>query len=278
MNSAIRWLALVVVVAAAGAGFYLWQQSQSQPPPSELLAQPRPVQPRPSIEVSPTPEASPEPLVRYPVEAAQAKTGEGVKPLPPPDQGDELTSKALAGLSGAKGISQIFNAEDIVYRIVVTIDNLPRDKAPVHLRPLKSAPGLFAAAGSDDSAVVTDKNPGRYAPYVRLAEAIDTKKLVALYTELYPLFQRAYQDLGYPKGYFNDRLVEVIDHLLAAPNVSEPIKLVRPKVMYEFADPELEALSAGQKTLIRMGSENARKIKAKLQEIRREITAQIPAT
>jgi hypothetical protein len=41
--------------------------------------------------------------------------------------------------------------------------------------------------------------------------------------------------------------------------------------MYEFADPALEARSAGQKTLIRMGSANALRVKAKLREFRRQI-------
>jgi hypothetical protein len=39
-------------------------------------------------------------------------------------------------------------------------------------------------------------------------------------------------------------------------------------VLYEFADPALESRSAGQKALIRMGPANARRIKAKLREIR----------
>ena len=47
--------------------------------------------------------------------------------------------------------------------------------------------------------------------------------------------------------------------------------------MYQFADPELEARSAGQKIMIRMGSENAARIKAKLQEVRRELTSEPPA-
>ena len=38
--------------------------------------------------------------------------------------------------------------------------------------------------------------------------------------------------------------------------------------------PELEALSAGQKTLIRMGNANALRIKAKLREIRKELISQ----
>jgi hypothetical protein len=109
---------------------------------------------------------------------------------------------------------------------------------------------------------------------MRIVEAVDAKQLVALYVRFYPLFQQAYRDLGYPKGYFNDRLVEVIDHLLAAPEVTGPLRLVQPKVMYKFADPELEALSAGQKILIRVGSENATQLKAKLRAIRGELVSQ----
>ena len=41
--------------------------------------------------------------------------------------------------------------------------------------------------------------------------------MAVVYERLYPLFQQAYEDLGYPGKYFNDRLVEVIDHLLQTP-------------------------------------------------------------
>jgi hypothetical protein len=102
-------------------------------------------------------------------------------------------------------------------------------------------------------------------------EAVDTGRLVALYVRFYPLFQQAYRELGYPKGYFNDRLVEVIDHLLVTPEITGPIRLTKPWIMYEFADPALEARSAGQKTLIRMGPANALRVKAKLREFRRQI-------
>jgi hypothetical protein len=47
-------------------------------------------------------------------------------------------------------------------------------------------------------------------------------------------------------------------------------------VLYQFADPELEGLSAGQKIMLRMGAENAAKVKAKLREIRRELSARPP--
>ena len=74
---------------------------------------------------------------------------------------------------------------------------------------------------------------------------------MALYVRLYPLFQRAYEELGYPGQYFNDRVVEVIDSLLATPNVTEPIKVKRITVdggapsagggLYVFEDLSLEA-------------------------------------
>ena len=106
---------------------------------------------------------------------------------------------------------------------------------------------------------------------MRVVQEADVKSLAVVYERLYPLFQQSYEDLGYPGKYFNDRLVEVIDHLLHAPEVSAPIKLVQPKVFYEYADADLESRSAGQKLLIRMGPANARALKAKLREFRAEI-------
>ncbi len=56
--------------------------------------------------------------------------------------------------------------------------------------------------------------------------------------------------------------------LLVTPKPAEPIRLVRPHVLYEFADPELEGLSSGQKLLLRMGGENAARVKQVLQNLR----------
>jgi hypothetical protein len=77
--------------------------------------------------------------------------------------------------------------------------------------------------------------------------------------------------LGYPAGSFNDRLIEAIDDLLMTPDVEGPVELTQPRILYEFADPDLEALSAGEKILLRMGPENSAKIKTKLREIRDEL-------
>jgi hypothetical protein len=82
---------------------------------------------------------------------------------------------------------------------------------------------------------------------------VDIDQMVELYRRYYPLFQAAYEGLGYPNGYFNDRLVEVLDHLMATPDIRGDIVLVRPNVLYEYADEKLARLSSGQKLLIRIG-------------------------
>ena len=63
----------------------------------------------------------------------------------------------------------------------------------------------------------------------------------------------------------------VIDHLLETPLPEGPVELNRPHVLFEFADPELESLSSGQKLLIRMGVENAMRTKQTLEALRARI-------
>ena len=49
------------------------------------------------------------------------------------------------------------------------------------------------------------------------------QQLASIYVRYYPLFQEAYEELGYPGRYFNDRVIEIIDHLLQTPDIVEPI-------------------------------------------------------
>ena len=48
----------------------------------------------------------------------------------------------------------------------------------------------------------------------------------------------------------------------------------RPWVLYEFDDPALQSLSAGQRALLRMGPVNERRVKARLAEFRRFIAGE----
>lgn len=230
------------------------------PPEREVIVH-RPPLPQPLPPAVPA-----EPQIRHPVPEQPAE-----KPLPALDESDATMKNSLAELLPDRTLLKLPVLKDFVRHVVVTIDNLPRRAAAPRLWPLKPPAGQFTVRGDDEHATIAANNYARYTIYVRLAEAIDSARLVALYYHYYPLFQEAYRELGYPKGHFNDRVVEVIDHLLETPDLEGPVALVRPKVFYQFADPNLESRSAGQKILIRAGAENARRIKTKLQEIRDEI-------
>lgn len=248
--------ALVFVLAAAGV-YYLRNRSPSLPEVAPPTAIPAPTG---------------EPSVAHPVPAGDEDTA-AAAPLPELAASDAPLRDALGKLSGTETVERYLLPESIIRRLVVTIDNLPRQKVAVEKRPTTPVAGAFIAQGDELHATLDPKNFERYKPMVAVISQIDARRLGAIYVHFYPLFQQAYQNLGYPTGYFNDRLVQVIDLLLETPQPSGPIQLVRPNVMYTFADPSLEARPAGQKLLIRMGPENAAAIEAKLKELRAVITA-----
>jgi hypothetical protein len=197
--------------------------------------------------------------------------GGGAPALPALNDSDPMVHDSLTGVFGRPAVEQFLVPQNIVRHIVVTVDNLPRHKVAVELRPVKPTGGQTVTATQGEITTLSEANFERYAPLMRVVQATDVRALAGVYQRLYPLFQQAYEDLGYPGKYFNDRLVEVIDQLLQTPEVAAPIPVVQPKVFWEYADASLESRPAGQKLLIRMGPQNARTIKAKLREFRAEI-------
>jgi hypothetical protein len=260
------WILIVAgIVAAVAATYYLWPQPrQTQPDQPPAAAAPQPAS------EAPAPQASAEAGPHYPVPAAET---EPAKPLPTLDNSDPMMRDTVTALVGRKAFDDMVYPSALIRRIVATVDNLPRATAPRRVMPLEAVGGTFTVLDATGDPTISAGNSARYAPYVRVFESLDTRTLVKRYVQSYPLFQRAYVELGFPNANFNDRLIEAIDDMLAAPEVNGPVKLVRPKVLYQFADPELESRSAGQKVMLRMGAENAARVKAKLREIRRELAS-----
>ncbi len=250
------WIAVAAVVVFAGvlAGYFYWQHSQPKPEPVQVQAPPPPPPPPPKPEVRQVLEAPPAP-----------------PPLPALAESDKFMLDALAGLVSNKALMRFFHTERIIRNFVATVDNLPRRRAPMSVMPVERAPGKFVTAGTESDPTISPKNAARYNHYARIAKAIDAKRLVELYVRLYPLFQQAYEELGYPKRYFNDRLIVALDDLIATPDIKDPVRLVQPNVLYQYADPDLERRSSGQRILMRIGSRNEAAIKAKLREIKQEL-------
>jgi len=266
-NSPFFWAFLIVVAVAAAL---YWQFSRIHIPP-----------PMPTVEPQPLPVPAPpgELPISHPVVEPSPETREGrpdldlTTPLPELHQADGRMAGILAKLFGTGGVEKYFILDNFIQRFVIMVDTLPQKEMPETRLPVRAVPGKFKVMVGEGDLVIDPANYRRYTPFIRLGEAVDQKALVTVYSHFYPLFQQAYENLGYPHGYFNDRLIEVIDHLLAAPVLEEPIRLVQSKIRYQFVDPKLEAFSAGWKILIRTGPENAERIKGILREYRVLLTA-----
>jgi hypothetical protein len=254
MQKQIWWVGAALIVIAAAVLLFSWRANRHATPATSATA------PAPVVA----------PAIQNPVPTNPAPPQES---LPPLESSDAPLHDALSSLIGKRAVDSLLKAEQLVRHIVVTIDNLPRKRAAVELRPTRPIAGTFMANGDEQHGTLDPANYKRYAPMIQVVQMLDTKQLVAVYFHFYPLFQQAYQNLGYPHGYFNDRLVVAIDNLLATPDVSGDIVLVRPNVMYQFADPNLEDLSAGQKALLRLGPTNAAIVKAKLRELRAQVAS-----
>jgi len=258
VNKPMIVIAAVVLAAALGVFYYLHGRNASSP----------------SVPVVQHAPPSAEPAIAHPVPPAADAASQG--PLPTLGDSDPVLRDALGAVAGHDAVAQFLVPESIIRHLVVSIDNLPRQKVPVAKRPTVAVAGTFMAVGDELHATLDPKNFARYEPMVGVVRKLDMQRVAQVYLRFYPLFQQVYQDLGYPNGYFNDRLVEVIDSLLSTPQSSGPTELTRPNVMYTYADPALEARPAGQRLLLRMGPDNAAVIKAKLTELRAIITAAPP--
>jgi hypothetical protein len=224
-----------------------------------------------------------------PAASTPASAVAAAAPLPPPPAPSEPIAAegvpaAMEGLVGKPALAT-FRLDDFAHRVAATVDNLARERASPALWPVTPTPGRFSVRTSGDATVVDPDNGQRYAPFVQMVERVDLPQVVAVYHRMLPLLQPAYEALGYPGKSFDQRLVAVIDHLLAAPEPAGPLKVhlpppaagavppARPWLLYEFDDPALEELSAGQKLMVRVGLVDERRLKQRLRELRALLVA-----
>jgi len=275
--SSTPWVAAAVLgcAAVAGAAWWFWLRP----------ADPAPAAP-PPVASAPAPAASPAATAPMPEASGPQNLMDGLAPadasLPPLAESDSRVTALLGELIGADKVARFLLTEGFVRRVVATVDNLARAQAPSRMWPVQPMAQRFTVEGAEGAQTIAATNAARYGAVLDFAEALPLDAAVALYARLYPLFQQAYEEVGYPRRYFNDRLVAVLDHLLLAPEPKGPVRVkllpvttevpdLRPWVRYEFADPALQSLSSGQKMLVRMGPANEARAKALIREVRRRV-------
>lgn len=262
-----KLILLLGIVVAVGLGVAFWLYQPAAPAPEPVVVAPPP--PPPAAAIPP-----PMPVEQHPIAAVEASAEQA--PLPDIEQSDTLYRQALSKLFGKKSLNSLFYSDRMIRRFVATIDNLPRHEAPAKMMPIKPVGGPFLVDHQEAELTIAPANAERYVNYLTIMAAVEPRRLVDMYVSFYPLFQKAYRELGYPNGFFNDRLVEAIDNLLATPDVQPPIALAQPKVLYTYADKSLEARSAGQRILLRLGAENRAKATKLLTAIRKELLSRSP--
>lgn len=273
MQRRILWIAVAVVVIGLAAVFYPRRATDLPPVPVDLPEPPTATYP---ADGPAAPPAEPEPTPAFVAEEA----ADPPAPLPELDESDAAARAALAEVAGETLVERYLVGDALVRKLVATVDNLPREAMWIKARAVPPIEGRFIAEGPEDGLVISPANHARYAPLAQMVGALDAVALATAYQRHYPLLQQAYEELGYPGRQFHNRALQVIDHLLATPDVAGPIRLAQPHVLYTFADPALEALSPGQKVLLRIGPDNAGIIRAKLIELRaalEDLSAVTPA-
>jgi hypothetical protein len=272
MNRVTIIIAAVLALFAA-AVWYSWTHRDRVETPPPMAA---------SGPAAPPPSPAGAPEIQHPVAAPLEDAQSAPAPLPSLATADAAVRNALLDWLGKDQVQAFLQLDDFIRHTVATVDNLGRSHAAPRLWPVNPMPGRFEVAQVGDELVATPGNVERYGAFVKFVESIDLDQGVALYRRAYPLFQQAYEELGFPGRYFNDRLVEVIDLLLATPvpaqppqlrliEVKGPIPSTRPWVRYEFADASLESLAAGQKMLLRTGPVHQQRLQARLLELRKRI-------
>jgi hypothetical protein len=261
-----------LLLTLVGIGGLYWYQHRAAPAPERAEAPP-------VAEAPPQPPASAPsaPAIRNPVDTSLAEAASA----PAASDPQSMWRLGLEALLGHSAVVRFIQTDDFSRRVVVTVDNLGRAYAPPRLWPVNPTPGRFSVSGDGELRTIAPENAGRYTPLVTMLTAVDARQAAALYVRMYPQLQKAYEELGYPGHYFNDRVVEVIDHLLATPEPRPPGPLMQltevkgsvpstqPWLRYEFADTDLQSLSAGQRIMLRVGPAHRQALKAKLAEIRK---------
>lgn len=209
-------------------------------------------------------------------EQAGAQAGKRRVQVAPADAGEAAVNKELAKNWPLAQLRKYFNLQEQARRLVITVDNLPREHVPSQLRVTRGVPELLRVKKEGETITLDPSNYERYDRIISYVEKMDARKIGRLYAKFYPLLQRTYEETGFPEERFHDRVLAALDDMMDAPRPTGPIRLVQPKVLYRFEDDHLENLSAGQKIMIRVGPDNAARLRKVLARVRAAIAAHDP--
>lgn len=202
--------------------------------------------------------------------------------LPPLEQSDDWLRQQAGALSTESLYQVWLRNERLVHKLALLVDSLAEGRLPSRLRaqlPKLAKPFPVKALSSDNSLYQLDPaGYQRYKPLITALVALDDEAVAGLYQRSKPLLQAAFAELGNDRRNIDAAFLAAIDQFLIVSVPKGNIELIRPSVMYKFADPVLEKRSAVTKLLIRMGPANAEMLQDKLRHLRTALRQATPIT
>ena len=187
--------------------------------------------------------------------------------LPTLTDSDPFVFEILQTLQNGMALVNALAEDQIVRKFVVFVENISRGEFPQTGLPYKGLGQEMPVSEIDDNLFVMDQVAhSRFDQVVSTFVETDTDSAVIIYQKLLPLFQQAYAEIGFRNVSFDETLRAAINNVLRTTNMEGPYQLVKPSVMYLYADSSVENLAEVHKQLLRIGPDNTSALKAKLRE------------
>jgi hypothetical protein len=206
---------------------------------------------------------------RLPGDAGAAQVPTEFGPVPPLDTSDEFVRALVRQLSSHPALVSWLASEQLVRAATVVVDKVAIGSSPAKELRAVGPTAPFQVTGAPGALRIDPRSYARYDTFANVIDSIDTEGAARAYRRLRPLFQRAFDELGYTNLTFDDRLALALGRLVDTPVPEGDVALRATSVTFQFADPDLEELSPAQKHLLRMGARNMRLVQHKIREFAR---------
>ncbi len=221
-------------------------------------------------------EPVPEPVVIPPapvvVEVPEVVVPEVQVVLPALNDSDNFIRSSLQELRAGAAFLAIITDQQLVRRFVVFVDNVAKGALPQTDLPYRPLQQEMPVRSGDANLFTMDATAqSRFNQVVDTFAAMDPEQIMVLYRMLLPLFQEAYAEIGFRDVDFTDTLQQALRYVVSAETVQGALQMVKPSVMYVYADASIENLGDVQKQLIRLGPENSDKVKTQLRALLQQL-------
>ncbi len=196
-------------------------------------------------------------------------------PVPPLEGSDGFVRDLAKGLSSHPQLAVWLAAKELVRTLAAVVDNVAAGNSPSPHLAFLAPKQPFAVIGKRGRTVIDLRSYARWNTFAEGVGAIDSAECARVFGLTEPLFEAAWRELGHPEP-FRKGVAQAAAALLAVPVVEAEVpvtQVVRAVPVYEYADPNLEALTPAQKQLLRMGPANVARIQGKVREVAAALAA-----